>query len=498
MSTSKVAYLSKYITNTETDTNNNDDQRKHHRRNKKSHKARRHAQETAASQSNSLIDIDTDIDIVTTIPSKSRNNVNIGDHARSELDDHDGDDDEENEPVVVMDMPVPSNDIHSHFEAHVPRGTWDSEISAQWEDDNEIDRTASSPPKRHRRQRHDSSSDDDTKIKAVPKKQRHDSEEEADFDQATSLPHIPNHRRRRRHDSSSEEEEEVESHDKHPHSRHHQDSDHERDRPHRKRHDSSDSSGSSNNNSSSNNNNSGFSIDNDSDKKKSHRPQSTERMSSGHRAGIQTSTDFTRREGKLRQKKRDETNDFVRQHGAGGADTIYRDRASGQKLTDPQLHPPQKRDGKNQVVISTEEQRILNTGRVQLEREEQMKLEFQKIQESQFARHRDDAELDMILKNKIHADDPMAAHAMKQKQSSSIRLPQDGGIGGDTTVPHQAPLLRPLYKGPPPKPNRFQIPPGYRWDARDRGNGFEDQLLAKKYNSNHQQEQAYRYSAADM
>ena len=68
MSTSKVAYLSKYITNTETDTNNNDDKRKHHRRNKKSHKARRHPQ-VAASQSNSLIDIDTDIDIVTTLPS---------------------------------------------------------------------------------------------------------------------------------------------------------------------------------------------------------------------------------------------------------------------------------------------------------------------------------------------------------------------------------------------------------------------------------------------
>jgi len=38
----------------------------------------------------------------------------------------------------------------------------------------------------------------------------------------------------------------------------------------------------------------------------------------------------------------------------------------------------------------------------------------------------------------------------------------------------------------------------YRWDAKDRGNGFEDKLLAQRYSTQHKQEQAYRYSAADM
>ena len=57
---------------------------------------------------------------------------------------------------------------------------------------------------------------------------------------------------------------------------------------------------------------------------------------------------------------------------------------------------------------------------------------------------------------------------------------------------------KPLYKGPPPKPNRFGIRPGYRWDGNVRGNGFEDKVLSMINGKSARKEQAYKYSVADM
>jgi pre-mRNA-splicing factor CWC26 len=57
---------------------------------------------------------------------------------------------------------------------------------------------------------------------------------------------------------------------------------------------------------------------------------------------------------------------------------------------------------------------------------------------------------------------------------------------------------RPVYRGPAAPPNRFGIRPGYRWDAIDRGNGFERDLLKKVSDRGSLKEDEYRWSVSDM
>ncbi len=58
--------------------------------------------------------------------------------------------------------------------------------------------------------------------------------------------------------------------------------------------------------------------------------------------------------------------------------------------------------------------------------------------------------------------------------------------------------VKPVCKGPPPKPNRFGILPGYQWGGNDRGKGFEDKVLESLYSTNYKKEAAYRWSSVDM
>mmetsp|Transcript_4409 Transcript_4409/g.6704 ORF Transcript_4409/g.6704 Transcript_4409/m.6704 type:complete len:87 (+) Transcript_4409:1-261(+) len=64
----------------------------------------------------------------------------------------------------------------------------------------------------------------------------------------------------------------------------------------------------------------------------------------------------------------------------------------------------------------------------------------------------------MELKQVIRPEDPMAKY-MKVKIEKKVKTSS-----------------KLLYKGPPPKPNRFGIMPGYRWDGVDRGNSWEEKL----------------------
>jgi pre-mRNA-splicing factor CWC26 len=196
-------------------------------------------------------------------------------------------------------------------------------------------------------------------------------------------------------------------------------------------------------------------------------------MSSGHVAGLQSGSNFSIMEKKLQRDKQDVVNKMVDKYGHG--DTVYRAKSTGRKVEKNQLD---KEQAERTHVL-------LNTSQAQRERELKRQEEAIALQRASFARYADDEKLEALRKNEIREGDPMATYASKKRNV------KEKGEMNDKSI-------KPVYKGPPAKPNRFNIRPGFRWDGVDRGNGFENKLLSQCNQLQHQKEVAYRWSTADM
>jgi pre-mRNA-splicing factor CWC26 len=191
-----------------------------------------------------------------------------------------------------------------------------------------------------------------------------------------------------------------------------------------------------------------------------------------HAAGLQKAHEFRQTEKDIQKQRRDEAQAMVDKHGMG--ETVYRDDL-GRKVAEIEK--------KKLPQLDETEQARLNKGKVQKLQEARFHQEWKHIQESAFARHADDSRLEQARKDVIRQGDPMAVYAARNQIKARVASGKPE---------------RPVYKGPSPKPNRFGIGPGYRWDGVDRGNGFEDKVLASKYSSAHKKEEAYRWSTQDM
>ena len=191
-----------------------------------------------------------------------------------------------------------------------------------------------------------------------------------------------------------------------------------------------------------------------------------QRMSSGHKAGLQTGSDFSKEEKKLQIERSEKSQQMVDRYGMG--ETVHRNISKSEVGT---------RNAEKRRALNKSEEFALNAGATQMKDMEQARRDFDKIKESAFARSKDDREMNDHQRNAVREGDPMAARGARQ----NARKPS-----------------RPVYKGPAFKPNRFNIRPGFRWDGNDRGNGFEDRLLAKIANDKERREESYRWSSAGM
>ncbi|XP_022235517.1 BUD13 homolog isoform X2 [Limulus polyphemus] len=201
---------------------------------------------------------------------------------------------------------------------------------------------------------------------------------------------------------------------------------------------------------------------------------------SGMKAGLQDAT-CLKDEIREFKKHEDEMMKMIGDKMSGkGAETIFRDRATGKKRDLKEEKRKQRQEEQKKAEV---EEKYMEWGKGLKQKEQQhLRVEEDLYEMSKpLARYVDDPDLERELKEQEREGDPMLAFIRKKKSKEK----------GKSTS-------RPIYQGPPPPPNRFGIMPGYRWDGVDRSNGFEKRCFEKVASKKALDEEAYKWSVGDM
>ncbi|CAD5205755.1 unnamed protein product [Bursaphelenchus okinawaensis] len=158
------------------------------------------------------------------------------------------------------------------------------------------------------------------------------------------------------------------------------------------------------------------------------------------------------------------------------AEAVHRDSNYGKRKKETKEDKERsEREAKVQQELNDKYKQV-SKGVVQQQKREEKKKEMAEVLQEGFTRYRDDEAMNEYMKDKIiDEDDPLAD--MMQKKQMKIRMKSE--------------LVYPTYKGHFP-PNRFNIPPGYRWDGVNRSNRFEDKLARRANDEEARQKAVYR------
>ncbi|XP_043532366.1 BUD13 homolog isoform X3 [Chiloscyllium plagiosum] len=199
-------------------------------------------------------------------------------------------------------------------------------------------------------------------------------------------------------------------------------------------------------------------------------------MLSGGQTGL-ISTEILRKEKEHRRQRERAADCFA--DDSRHATTVFRDKSGKKRDLDQERIQRKKKEEEK----AAKQEKYAQWGKGVAQEEQQRKNVQDALHEMQkpLARHIDDEDLDRFLREKLRDGDPMAGLLGKKKEKEAKNK-----------------NARPVYSGPAPPPNRFNLQPGYRWDGVDRSNGFEQKRYARLADKKAVQEIAYKWSVEDM
>uniref|UniRef100_A0A060TAE0 Pre-mRNA-splicing factor CWC26 n=1 Tax=Blastobotrys adeninivorans TaxID=409370 RepID=A0A060TAE0_BLAAD len=207
------------------------------------------------------------------------------------------------------------------------------------------------------------------------------------------------------------------------------------------------------------------------------------RMSSGARAGLQTAEQVARDVELKHQQEMQEMQLANQSADQSVHETVYRD-ASGRRIDLHSHLEDQRRQQEQEKKEKEEKQRKLNLGLVQQEQALQEKKRLREMKETSVSRYADDEELNDHLRQQDRLNDPGNIFIKKKRKV-------------DSTQANTAPVGLQVYKGAY-EPNRFNIPPGAKWDGVDRSNGFESKWFRKQNELREKKTLSYTMATDDI
>lgn len=161
--------------------------------------------------------------------------------------------------------------------------------------------------------------------------------------------------------------------------------------------------------------------------------------------------------------------------------TVYRDTKTGKKVD---IEAKKQELLNLQSLKKVKEQKEKDWGRGLIQTQQELAEKHRLLEEEKrgLAVYADDNEQNQVLKEKVRWGDAMAGRVSNSSESKKIK--KSG--------------KRAVYQGPAPTPNRYSIPPGYRWDGVDRSNGFELKVFRSKHQFAEVRKEYDRWAMEDM